>query len=213
VYHPQLEQLTAFATAAEFQEQVLQAKAEHFARTGEIFEDDRSYESRMATFLEYYLFDRVLEPQGVTPAELFRRARHEQVGPEEREILEGFTHTLHALFEVRKLHPGGVRVRDLFTGVDHEVFERRSVVGMAKGDILEARLIPNGGHQLFSQAFRYHPKEARKAILREIKRRKKKAPESLDPEAFLETLSRMALKVDRYRSVAVEAIYAFDPKA
>jgi hypothetical protein len=212
VYHAHLEQLTAFAAAAPFQEEVLKAKAEYFERTGEVFDDDRSFEPRMAAFLEYYLFDRKLPGKDQSPAELFLQERGPQVGAGERAVLEGFTRTLHSLFEVRKVVDHGVRVRDLFTGVDHDVFERRSVAGMAKADILEARLIPEGERELFAPAFLYHSKEARKSILKEIKRQKKKPKPGESPQQLICTLSRMALKVERYRNVAVEAIYTFDQK-
>ncbi|MBS2029209.1 MAG: hypothetical protein JST54_15005 [Deltaproteobacteria bacterium] len=212
MYHPQFDQLTAYATGEPFKEQVLAAKAEYVGYTGEVFDDDRSFEPRMASFLEFYLFDRKLPAQGLTPAELFLRERGPTVSPDERQSLEGFTQTLHSIFEVRKLHPGGIRVRELFTGKDHEVYERRSVAGMSKGDILEARLIPNQGRELFAPAFCYHPKEARKAILKELKRQKKKPDPDFTPQKLIFTLSRMALKVERYRNIAVEAIYTFDQK-
>jgi len=212
VYQQQFEQLTAFATSAAFQEEVLRAKAEFFSLTGEVFEDDRSFEPRMAGFLDFYLFDRKLPDKNQTPAELYLAERGPALGEEERESLVGLTRTLHSLFEVRKVAPGGIRVRDLFTGKDHEVYERRSVAGLAKGDLLEARLIPNGGRELFGPAFCYHPKEARKAIFAEIKRQKKKPRPGETPEKLIAQLSRMALKVERYRNIAVEAIYTFDQK-
>jgi hypothetical protein len=212
MFHQQFEQLTAFATGEPFKDEVLAAKAEYFARTGEVFDDDRSFEPRMAAFLEFYLFDRKLPARGVTPAELYLAEKGPQLGPEERGCLEGFTKTLHSLFEVRKVHAGGIRVRDLFSGEDHEVYERRSVAGMAKGDILEARLIPLDSRELFAPAFCYHPKEARKAILKELKRQKKKPAPDFTAENLMATLSRMALKVERYRNIAVEAIYTFDQK-
>ena len=79
------------------------------------------------------------------------------------------------------------------------------------GDILEARLIPFGGHLLFSSAFCYHPREASKAITKEVARRKKKEPERSPLELVWEC-AKMALKVDRYRQIAVEKIYDFEQK-
>jgi len=35
------------------------AKADYFRLTGEVFEDDKLFELRMASFLDYYLYDRV----------------------------------------------------------------------------------------------------------------------------------------------------------
>lgn len=212
MYHQQLEALTASATDPAHQADVLAAKAEYFALTGEVFDDDRSFEPRMAAFLEFYLFDRKVPGKGQTPAELYLAEKGPQLGAEERGCLEGFAKTLHSLFEVRKVVAGAIRVRDLFTGADHEVYERRSVAGLAKGDILEARLVPYAGRELFAPAFCYHPKEARKAILKEVKRQKKKPDPDFTPERLIYTLSRMALKVERYRNIAVEAIYTFDQK-
>ena len=53
--------------------------------------------------------------------------------------------------------------------------ERRQVAGLEKGDLLEARLLPYEGKLVFSGAFLYHPREARKLILAEVKRLKKAA--------------------------------------
>ena len=108
-----------------------------------------------------------------------------------------------------------MRVRDVFSGTDFEVTERRQVAGLAKDDLLEARLLPFEGGLFFSGAFLYHPREARKAILAEVKRLKKAAPRgtALDAKPFLARLSRMALKMERYRNVRLESIYDFSPEA
>ncbi len=212
LYQTQLDLLTAWASSETFKDELLAAKAEYFAKTGEIFEDDRSFEPRMAAFLEFYLFDRAVTSQGKTPAQLYIASQGTNVGAAERAQLEGFSQTQHSLYEVRKLLSTGVRVRDLFTAKDQDVFERRSMVGMQKGDVLEARLIPSEGRMLFSQAFCYHPKEARSLILKEIKRQKKKPTPGFTPKELIFTLSKMALKVERYRNIAVENIYAFDKK-
>jgi hypothetical protein len=95
--------------------------------------------------------------------------------------------------------------------VVHEVTERRQMIGLEKGDLLTARLLPFDGRLFFSGAFLYHAREVRKPILTEVKRLKKEAgKESLpDVGAFLATLSRMAMKLERYRNVKVESLYDF----
>ncbi len=210
-YQPFLDELIAFASSEEKKPELLLAKAEYVKLTGEVFEDDKQFETRMASFLDYYLFDRVSGQTGKTPAQEF----HEQAkatGNEERaNSFHGFTETLHGLFEVRKLGKGTVRLRELFSGKDHDVTERRQLVGLEKGDLIEARLIPLGGHLLFSAAFCYHPKGSFKAILKEVKRRKKKEPERA-PLEMVWDCSKRALKVDRYRQIAVEKIYEFEKK-
>jgi hypothetical protein len=105
-----------------------------------------------------------------------------------------------------------VEVEDVFTGARHDVVERRALVALAKGDILEARLLPHDGRLHFSPSSIYHPREVRRSILKEARRRAKAAPsgKAADVEEFLAMLSRMALRLERYRNVRVESIYDFD---
>jgi hypothetical protein len=206
-YQPYFEELTKWATPEVRQAELLEAKAEFFRLTGEIFDDDKQLEMRMASFLEHYVFDRVSPHRGRTPAvELFEKLKVEAA--DRAPFFEGFTQTLHGLYEVRKLGKGFVRVRELFDGDDHEVTERRALMGLNKGDIVEARLIPFGGALWFSAAFCYHPPGAFKAILKEVKRRRKQEPTRPRTELIYDC-ARRSLKADRYRQIAIEKIYDF----
>ncbi len=207
-YQTQLDQLIAYASAESRKPELLAAKAEYFGLTGEVFEDDKVFEMRMASFLDYYLFDRASPSTGKTPAQEYFELNRD--GPAEVVAgFRGFTETTHGLFEVRKLGKGFVRLRELFGGKDYEITERRQLAGLEKGDILEARLIPYGGHLWFSAGFCYHPKHVRELIRKEIKRRKKKEPLRTPKELTFEC-AKMALKVERYRQIAVEKIYDFE---
>ena len=114
---------------------------------------------------------------------------------------------------MRKVKPGEwLRLRDVFDSHELEVAERRLMAGLEKGDLLEARLLPFQGLLYFSGAFVYHPREARKIILGEVKKRRKAArarDAPVDVPAFLAQLSRMAQKLERYRNVKVESLYDF----
>lgn len=207
-YQSQLDELIAFASAEPRKPDLLNAKAEYFRLTGEVFEDDAIFESRMASFLDYFLFDRKNPETGKTPAQELFELKHAE-SPDQALVFRSFTETIHGLFEVRKLGKGMIRLRDLFTEKDYDVTERRQMVGLEKGDILEARLIPFGGHLLFSSAFCYHPKAAVKAIKKEVKRRRKKEPERPAQDLTFEA-ARRAVKVERYKQIAVEKIYDFE---
>ena len=52
-----LEQLYEFAAKLLPSEQIMEGKKSYQKETGEIYEDDKSYNTRMALFLEWYLFD------------------------------------------------------------------------------------------------------------------------------------------------------------
>lgn len=206
-YQPYLDQLITHASTEERKPDLLAAKAEYFQRTGEVFEDDKQFEMRMASFLDYYLFDRKRPGIGRTPAEEFLALRAAAKDPAEA-AFRSFTETLHGLFEVRKVLPGTIRLRELFSGKDHDVTERRHPVGLEKGDILEARLIPFDGALVFSAAFCFHPREAVKAIKKEVKRRKKDLPDE-PPVSLTWEAAKRAMKTERYRQIAVEKIYDF----
>lgn len=208
-YQPYLDELTAWASSEERKPDLLEAKAEYVKGTGEVFEDDKAFEMRMASFLDYYLFDRKSPNTGKTPAQEYFELKQAQLPPEQANAYRSFTETLHGLFEVRKLGKGMVRMRELFSGKDHDVTERRQLAGLEKGDILEARLIPFGGHLWFSPAFCFHPRQVSKLIVKEVKRRKKKEPERPQLELVWDC-ARRALKADRYRQIAVEKIYDFE---
>jgi hypothetical protein len=207
-YQTQFDQLTAYATSEARKPELIAAKAEYFGLTGEVFEDDKFFELRMASFLDYYLFDRQSPATGKTPAQEYFELNREGP-PEAAAAYRGFTETIHGLFEVRKLGKGFVRLRELFSGKDFDVTERRQLAGLEKGDFLEARLIPYDGHLWFSAGFCYHPKEVRDSIRKEVKRRKKKDP-TRSPKELTFECAKMALKTERYRQIAVEKIYNFE---
>lgn len=210
-YQPYLDQLIGFGSQEPRKEDLLAAKAEYFRLTGEVFEDDKLFELRMASFLDYYLYDRVSPLTGKTPAVELYEQRLANAPPEEANAFRSFTETVHGLFEVRKLGKGEVRLREMYSGKDFDVTERRHIAGLETGDIIEARLIPFGGHLLFSSAFCYHPRVALKLIKAEVKRRKKKEPQRIPNELVWEC-ARRALNVERYRQLPVEKIYDFEQK-
>jgi hypothetical protein len=205
------DRLLAWAGGDERQSWLLAARREHFARVGEPHEEDKGYEARMNGLLDHYLYD--FRPDGIdTTLDLFLRDGAGDLTTDERAEMRELGRNLHALLEVKKIRPGVVEVEDVFTGARHEVVERRAVVALAKGDILEARLLPHGGELHFSASSIYHPREVRRAILQEVKRRAKGAAPGQRPDVadFLAQLSRMALRLERYRNVQVESIYDFD---
>lgn len=205
------ERLLAWATAEERKEELLAARKAHFDAYGEPHEEDRTHEVRLNGMLDFYLYD--FRPSGgvATTLERFLEAEGPALSQEDVAAYRDLAKTIHGLFEVRKISDGKVRLRDVFTGGDHDVTERRTTAGLEKGDLLEARLLPFDGTLLFSGAFLYHPREARKQVLAEVKRLKKAAGKGNAPDvqSFLARLSRMAMKLERYRNVRLESIYDF----
>jgi hypothetical protein len=205
------ERLLSWATAEPRKEDLLAARRDHFGRYGEPHEEDRTFEVRVNGMLDFYLYDFRSPEGGETTIQRFMAAEAASLSAEELAGYEDLALNVHGLFEVRKIMDGKVRLRDVFAGGDYDVTERRSVAGLDKGDVLEARLLPFEGNLFFSGAFLYHPREARKPIFAEVKRLRKAAGKGGTPDvgAFLALLSRMAMKLERYRNVRLESIYDF----
>jgi alkylation response protein AidB-like acyl-CoA dehydrogenase len=206
------ERLLGWAGADERKEWLLAARREHFGRAGEPHEDDKSHETRMNGLLDFYLFD--FRPDGThTTLELFLRDGADGLDTDARAEMREMGRCPRSLCEVRAVRTGEVELEDVVTGARRRVVERRAVVGLAKGDLLEARLLPWHGQLHFSSFSLYHPREVRRRILAEVKKRKRQAGPTgtVDVPALLDELSRMALRLERYRNVRVESIYDFAP--
>jgi hypothetical protein len=203
-----LDALTKWATEPPNDTEIVPAKKEFFARTGEIFDDDKQFEMRMASFLEFYLFDRPLSSSGLTPARAYYLQVLKEGPPERAAAFRAFTQTRHGIFEVRQLEPGRSRVRELLSLEEYDVTERRLVAGLEVGDVMEARLLPFGGQDYFSHAFGHHPRAAFDLIRKEAKRRRKSGDLKGGKDLAWDCAQR-SLKADRYRNIAIEKIYVF----
>ncbi|MDF1565225.1 MAG: hypothetical protein P1V51_19465 [Deltaproteobacteria bacterium] len=203
MFNAQFERLADWATSEVFRDELQAARERFFGATGEVHEEDAAFESRMSAFSEYYLFDYVLglDHQGRRPVERFLEEQGETLTTEDRAILRGLCNTRNGLFEVRKLRDSDLRVRDLLTGEDLEVHERRRLAGVEKGDLVQTRLVPFREHLIFGRAFIYHPREVRRLLLKTAKRRRKagELAEPRDRERFLALLARTVLNLERQR--------------
>ena len=200
------DELVTWATPEEVKPDVIAAKAEWVLKTGEVFDDDRQLELRMAAFLEHYVCDRLSPALGKTPAQARYELALKTETPQRALAFRAFTETIHSLFEVRKLSVGGVRLRTLFTQVDIDVSERRHLVGLSVGDVLEIRLVPSARGFHFLPSYCWHPRAAGKLIRQEAARRRKTGESELD---LIWDAALRSLKVERYRQIAVEKIYDF----
>ena len=129
----------------------------------------------MNGMLEHYLYD--FRPDGQNRTiDLFLRDGADALTTDERARMRELGRCRRALFEVRKIRPGLLELEEVLGGARHEVVERRSLVALSKGDILEARLLPHEGKLHFSRSFVFHPREVRRAILKEAQRLTRAAP-------------------------------------
>ena len=210
---PQIDHLLLYV--AKETDEIVRGKEEYFAQTGgEVHEEDRAYEARMQAFFNWFLFDRK-QADGATPVERYLREKGAELPGKEKDILLGCTQSKLSLYEYRgrrgifsRPKTGQIGVRDAVSGEDFHVTERRTMHGLEIGDLFEARLVPVERTFHFSTSFTYHPREVRKTILRELKRRRKSG-ELLEARGFCWELERMALQHEHFKNVNIDAIYNF----
>lgn len=216
MFDPYFERIAAWATTERFAAEVSAARQAFFDGTGRVHEDDRSFETRMSAFSEWYLFDRALgdDPLGRPPARVFLDEQGAALGDEERPIFEDLTRTRAGLFEIRKVKDAVVVVRDLLEEEDLPVDERRRLPGLGKGDLVQARLVPYAGMTLFGRTFVFHPREARRLVLKAVKQRRKEGAldGALGRRDLLWRLARTALLLERQQTnnragASVERVY------
>lgn len=196
-----LNRIIAVATKGDLEAEVRQANGEFFARSGQVKEDDMTFEARMSLFLEWYLFDRPLAMAGVTPLQYFVDHPSPEFTANEQTMLREMLNHQHSIFEFIKAKDHIVYVRDMANKQKLEVTERRGTSGFVKGAPFEARILSVGGALYFSGPMLFHPMGAKKFIKSCFK------TPNIDVNEIIFQLAAMQLKFERYRHVPQEKIY------
>ncbi len=204
-FAPLFERVVDFAVKPQNADDIALARADHFARCGEVFEDDRSFDVRMQAFLDWLVFDRPLKPFDDPPARLFVATLTDK---DERQRFRLLSRTVHGLFEVVENGAESLAVQNLLTAAEYEVPVEGPLAGLHEGDLFEGRLVPFDGRLHFSNAFLFHPPEARRRVLREVDRQRREEAEA-GVQNVLWTLARMASRLEHYRNVPLEVVYDF----
>jgi hypothetical protein len=215
-----LDELIGWATT-QSESDLLAAREEWFGQSGKVFEDDRQFEARMASFLEFYACDRISPEYGLTPA----RRRYLEVlrteTPERARLFRNFTETLLGLYAVEAIESDSgalsaakiqvervieLRLSNVWTGAKAVVKDRNLLHGMKPKDLVECRLIPHAEGFRFSGAFLFHPRAAISFIESEaLKRRHRDS----NPSGFLFDVAQRTLKSERYRQIGISKIFDF----
>ena len=165
-----LEQLFEFIAQHIPAEQIMQAKKEYQKTTGEIYEDDRSYNTRMALFLEWYLLDNYIPGTQNTILENIIEENHLTWDQSHLEACQDITNNIQALFEVKRIRDNSVTVLDLFNDEKYLVHEGNSKLVFRKNDIFQGRIVPHKGKWHFTGHFCFHPIKTQRYLKDESKK-------------------------------------------
>ncbi len=164
-----LEHLFEFAAKSIPSDQILEAKKAYQKETGEIYEDDKSYNIRMDLFLEWYLFDNYLPEKSKTVIEILIEDNQETWPEDKLKIYQSITETIQGLFLVKKIKDDHVKVLNLFTDEIYMVQEKDTRLIFRKNDIFQGRIIFFQEQFYFTGNFCFHPEPTHKYIKPEIK--------------------------------------------
>ncbi|MEK6725139.1 MAG: hypothetical protein AABY54_01105 [Deltaproteobacteria bacterium] len=185
--------------------EIMHAKIDFWKATGKMHGDEPSFESRMAAFFDWYLFDKKVN--GVTPLEAYLAEGSEEfeIG---REIYRDFLNNIHSIFIVKKIASNGITVMDLFTRLDYSLNTADDSTGFYRGVVFEGRILPYRGGLYLSPALCFHPKESRRIIKHLFKMVRKDGNTEILP--LIHRLAYMNLKWETYRNIKVRDIYKFE---
>jgi len=203
-YTPLFDRVIDFTVTPQNEAEIARARGDYFSWTGEVFDEDRSFDVRMQGFLDWIVFDRPMAATGLPAI----RGYAATLPPDEAHAFQVMSRTVHSLFEVRRNAPGRFEVHSLLTRADYAVHVPAPLVGVSPGDLFEGRLVPFEGRLHFSSAFLFHPSHLKRRILRELRRQHREDPQPVQEVVW--TLARMANRAEHYRNVATDAIYDFE---
>ena len=164
-----LDDLLAFAAKSIPSDQILETKKYYQKETGEIFEDDKSYNTRMALFLEWYLFDNYVTEKSKTVLEVLIDENRETWPSKTLENIQSIAETIQGLFLVKTIKDQEVKALNLFTDEAYIVQEKESRLIFRKNDLFQGRIIFFEEQYYFTGNYCFHPKQTHKYIRPQIK--------------------------------------------
>ncbi len=194
-----LEHLIKIVTNDPSSKDLLAARKEYQKYTGDIFEDDKSYENQMALFLEWYIFERIDPIHDQTVLEVIIN-NEKEVSPHLLKNIRKFTSNIHGLFIIKKIRGHSIRVINLFDDEKYDVVGSSNKFSFSKGTVFEGRLLSHEDSYYFTGNFCFHPEGSKKFIKSEIK---KTTSIQKSQEKKLESQKREAKKEDKKLNKAV----------
>ncbi len=205
-----IEKILAHFAGPEYQSEMHRAKKDFFESAGVLDENSEHFELRMSQFFDWYFFTRELSSHALTPLEACHMPRELRFSTFEQEIIERLKKHRHSLFEFIKVKGSDVHLKDLFANEKVIVKHSPWTDGFNENEIFEARLVPYQDSYIFMKGFCFHPMDAKKFILSEVKKYRKNA--DLNPDDLMLRLLKMRYKFEQYKHVKLEMIYSNESK-
>lgn len=200
-----MDKVLQYFAGEQFQDEIRLAKREFFENSSVFDESSPHFELRMSQFFDWYFFSRKLKGFDCTPLEAALVPRELKYTPAEVEMVGILKQFQHSIFEFVKTKDQDLCIKDLFTDKKIWVKESAFIKGFSEVELFQVRLIPYGDSYVFTRGFCFHPPEARKYILKEVKKYRKNL--DLNVDDLLLRLLKLRYKYEQYKHVSVDMIY------
>ncbi len=210
-YGDAIEKLSVYFSSPAYEKEVVQAKSQFFGDVGVDDKESERYEQWMNIFFDWYLFTRPISGTTLPPAQYALEIdEFQQLHGDEKRIFMNLAKSEHSLLQFVKIKGDFVVFKDLFRRRKVRVVNNEFSLTLEKGDICDARLIPDEDHFFFTKGFCVHPLEASRFILKEVKKLKKAEPSA--QQSFQLELIRMFFRLEQYGHLRCDQIYTRDSK-
>jgi hypothetical protein len=210
IFEPLLERLLQHYAANSYLPEVAEAKSEFFDHAGIVDQDSYQFDVRMAQFLDWYLFSRENSKTHLPPIQMALENPPIALTDDELGQLNQLVRTQHSLFEFDKIRGQDIFVKELFHAKKFVIRNSDVSAGFNHDEIFEARIIPLEDTYVFAKGFCFHPPEATKFILQEVK--KVRHLDQSQKGALILRLMKMKYKHEQYRHIRLEYIYTNEAK-
>ncbi len=192
-----------------YYDEIKRAKEHYFSRAFKVAEGSDRYESELNQFFDWFVFERNLEREDLSPIRHFLREKTADLPEDKKKVFEALGNSFSSVFELQKIKGDEAVIKDLFDKESYVVEDIDNPKIFQKGDIFQARLVPLDDHIVFSLAFLFHPKEAKNFLKKEIKKTKELRGE-MKKELMLK-LALMKHRSEQYPHIDVSHIYSEKP--
>ena len=163
-----LDKLIKIATSDLFSENILEARNVYKNIAGNVYEDDKSYESKMTLFLDWYIFSHIDLKNNKTILEKIIDRDKKILPTNVLKAFEEFTNNIHGIFVAKKIKEHTALVINLFDNKTYEVVEPIEKFYFSKNELFEGRILKFNNNYYFTGNYCFHPKESHKYIKQEV---------------------------------------------
>jgi hypothetical protein len=204
-----MDKILQYFAGEQFQDEIRLAKREFFENSSVFDESSPHFELRMSQFFDWYFFSRKLKGFDCTPLDAALVPRELKYTPAEVEMVGILRQFKHSIYEFVKAKDADICIKDLYSDKKLWIKDSPFTRGFQDVELFQVRLLPYGDSFHFTRGFCFHPPEAKKFILKEIKLHRKNS--DLNIEDLLLRLVKLRYKYEQYKHVSVDMVYC-DPK-